>query len=145
MHGPPGKKIRIEWDAEGGYYLVLMTMEDGESEVLATPGDLETAECLANRYAMPGMEYVSTNQCRDCGRNMPWTLVPLPDEELSCEICSLPESKRKKCWLCYRNIPLDFPMQFCSLECKFGWDDLHGAFDYWDEDDDLVITGKLDE
>lgn len=135
---PPEKEIRIAWDAEGGYYLVLMILENGESEVLATPGDLETAEHLANRYAMPGeMEYVSTNQCRECHRNMPWTLVPLPDEDLSCEICSLPESKRKKCRLCNRNIPVETPMQFCSFKCQYEWDDIHGAFDYWDEDEDL--------
>ena len=66
-----------------------MILENGESEVLDTPADLAAAEYLANRYAMPGMkEYISPNQCRECGRNMPWTLVPLPDEELSCEICS---------------------------------------------------------
>jgi len=122
----PGKQIEIAYD-EAGYYLIVMRLKNGEAEVLETHDDIAGAEDLAYRFTLPGMPYVSANRCRDCGRNMQWTLVPLPEERCLCEICSLGENEKTHCCNC--GIPMRIGWgSLCSDECRYMWNVMHDCF-----------------
>lgn len=105
------KQVKIKYDHEGGYFLIVLITTDGQEEVLGTEDDPSDAEFMAERFAYGfGVDYDPESFCgNDCGRKLP-PAKETPSEGTFCYSCAGNVSTR----LCTNGYPYPINQRFCD-------------------------------